>query len=189
MGSAARRKWRNPSGTRTYFAWRSMRSRCCDPAHAAWANYGGRGIAVCREWQEDYDAFVRDMGECPDGHTLDRIDCDGNYEPENCRWADWKCQANNKRTNHYLTHDGQTLTIAEWADRLGVARSTLSRRVNIYRMTPEQALTGSPMRARRCGTRQGYEKGCRCDECRAAHAARHRMLRAKRQAMIAEAAQ
>ena len=82
-----------------YNSWRAMRERCNSPKNKAWHNYGGRGITVCDEWV-DFEVFLRDMGEKPSKfHSVDRIDNDGNYEPSNCRWADAKTQANNKRNN------------------------------------------------------------------------------------------
>lgn len=159
----ARRKWDNPSATRTYYAWRNMRDRCRNPNSHAWHNYGERGIKVCRRWNESYDAFVEDMGLAPDGLTLDRIDVDGDYEPINCRWASWETQRNNKRTNVNITHGGKTQTTAQWADELGIGRDTLHRRLSVYGMDISKALTAGSLRpVRRCGTRQGYEKGCRC---------------------------
>lgn len=178
---ASRRKWANPAGTRTYYAWRSMRARCGNPKSAAWKNYGARGITVCERWVNDYDAFFADMGECPDGMSLDRIDPDAGYSPQNCRWAGWDVQSRNKRTNVYFDHNGERLTASDWADKLGIKRTTLFKRIRSYGMDAERALTAASLApARSCGTRQGYEKGCRCDECKAAHAARHRAMRAKR---------
>ena len=85
---------------REYNVWRMMRVRCTDPRHVGYANYGGRGIKVCAAWNDPvkgFKAFLRDVGRRPKGLTLDRIDPDGNYEPNNVRWATWKQQASNKR--------------------------------------------------------------------------------------------
>jgi hypothetical protein len=174
-------KWKNPSGTPTYFAWRSMRNRCMNPNNAAWKNYGGRGISVCERWNESYDAFVEDMGLRPEGLTLDRIDYDDNYRKENCRWVDWETQSNNRRNNVRIYHQGENLTIPQWGKKLGIDPSTIWRRFRVYGMSTEKVLSTKSLRKGWShGTRHGYVKGCRCDECRSAHAKLHREMRAKR---------
>lgn len=114
--------------SREYCAWKSMRSRCFTKSNARYRLYGGRGITVCKRWM-DFSSFFADMGPCPDGATLDRIDNDGNYEPGNVRWADAATQANNTSRNRKLTLNGETLSLAQWAMRLGCSTGALCNRL------------------------------------------------------------
>jgi hypothetical protein len=116
------------SQTRTYKVWDSMIRRCTLPHHAAYASYGGRGIDVCARWR-DYWNFLADMGEKQDGQSLDRIDNDRGYSPDNCRWTDRHTQSRNRRTNTNLTHEGQTMTIVEWAILTGIRDTTIHERL------------------------------------------------------------
>lgn len=121
---------------RLYKVWDGIKFRCNSPSCKNYKAYGGRGIKICPEWKTDYAAFRKWAYEngyddkAPKGQcTLDRIDVNGDYEPSNCRWANVVTQANNRRTNVYLTYNGEKKTIADWARVSGVPRKTLEHRV------------------------------------------------------------
>lgn len=115
--------------TPEYRSWRSMLRRCYHPSASQYGYYGGRGIQVCERWKKDFQAFLSDMGLKPSPtHTIERLDVNEHYRPGNCRWADRFEQARNKRTTRRLTLNGETLTIQQWAERLGVRTGTLSSR-------------------------------------------------------------
>lgn len=111
-------------------SYQAMIARCTDPNHPAFARYGGRGITICKRWREGFDNFLADMGEPAAGNSIDRIDNDGPYSPENCRWATDEDQNNNASRNRIITHDGMTLTLAQWSDRTGIPYVTLRWRLN-----------------------------------------------------------
>lgn len=112
--------------SREYLAWCGMLRRCRDTLTP---EYSGRGISVCKLW-ESFPHFLADMGECPSlEHSLDRIDVNGNYEPGNCRWGTPEEQANNRRSNRYLTLDGTTLSIAQWSRKTGIKSETIRGRI------------------------------------------------------------
>ena len=106
--------------SRAYVSWQNMRRRCYEVACAEYHNYGARGIKVCDRWRDLFENFYADMGDPPPGKSLDRIDVDGNYTPENCRWATAKEQANNKQNNRVIEYEGEELTIAQLAEKMGV---------------------------------------------------------------------
>jgi hypothetical protein len=160
-----------------------MRARCLNAAHIAFHNYGARGITVCERWA-DYDLFVLDMGFAPDGHSLDRIDNTQGYFAGNCKWSTVKEQLNNQRRNVRLTFDGRTMTASQWADEVGIAAGTLLKRINKYGCSVERALTNKKLKEWRHGTRHGYEKGCRCNECKLAHNKHHRDRRARKKTNV-----
>jgi len=99
--------------TGVYNSWRSMKERCTNPSHKAWHRYGGRGIEVCERWMK-FELFLKDMGNRPDGHTIDRIDCDKGYEPGNCRWVPEARQNCNKSNSRVVTLYGKTMCLADW---------------------------------------------------------------------------
>lgn len=115
--------------SREYRSWDMMKQRCLNPRNKRYPAYGGRGIQVCDRWQKSFIAFFEDMGSCPPGLTIDRIDNDGDYEPSNCRWATKFQQMNNQRKSRRLTFQGRTQTITQWARELGFKRGTVEARI------------------------------------------------------------
>lgn len=117
-----------------------MRQRCLNPQSRDYTRYGGRGIRICDRWN-DFALFLDDMGCRPSpDHSLDRIDNNGDYCPENCRWATDIEQANNKRINKYYEHDGRILTMKQWADEYGINYQALVDRLE-KGMSISEALT------------------------------------------------
>lgn len=114
----------------TYKIWAGMIQRCTNPSRPYYEHYGGRGITVCERWM-NFENFLADMGARPAGLTIDRIDNDGNYCPENCRWATPSEQVNNSRANKWITHNGITDTQTNWARRLGMAPESLKHRLKV----------------------------------------------------------
>ncbi len=113
-----------------YRAWQTMRLRCSNPSNKAYPNYGGRGIRVCERWQEDFLAFLEDMGRKPSPkHEIDRTNNDGHYEPGNCRWVLRKENDRNRRSNHLMTYRGQTKPLVVWCDELNLPATTISKRL------------------------------------------------------------
>ncbi len=120
----------NLSKTRTYKIWTGIKTRCNNPNRQKFAVYGGRGISICKEWNNSFEIFLKDMGDAPtEKHTLDRIDSNGNYEPGNCRWATMVTQQNNRTNNRLITHNGITHTLQEWANLRDIPRKTISNRI------------------------------------------------------------
>ena len=123
-----RSKTHGMTGTSTYNVWVSMVQRCHNPNAKDYQRYGGRGIFVCDEWQK-FDNFLSDVGERPEGKSLDRVDNEKGYSPENCRWADAQTQQRNKRNSRLVTHNGKTMTLADWAEANGINPITISARI------------------------------------------------------------
>ncbi len=127
-------------GTRTYIRWGGMIQRCYQPSASSYAYYGGRGIAVCDRWRESFAAFMEDLGECPEGHELDRIDTNKGYEPGNCAWATRMEQMKNIRRNKWIEAFGERRHLCDWARIYDIDPATLWNR--LYRgWAPERALT------------------------------------------------
>lgn len=139
------RKKHGYAGTPTYISWIEMRKRCYNPKVIRYPEYGARGIKVCDAWLNDFSAFLADMGEKPSRrHSLDRLDVNADYSPENCRWATPEEQAGNKRNTRYIALNGVTKTLMQWSKELGIPPKVIRQRLDRDGLTPEQAL--SPMR-------------------------------------------
>ncbi len=116
-----------------------MLSRCRNPNSDGYREYGGRGITVCERWLS-FENFLADMGERPPDTTIDRIDNDSGYEPDNCRWATRAQQANNTRRTRILDVGGERLTVPEWSARTGIPIQIIHGRLHIG-WTPERAVS------------------------------------------------
>lgn len=130
------------SKTLLYNKWSRMIQRCTNPNIERYKCYGGRGITVCKEWKrfEEFERWAIDNGY-NDNLSIDRIDVNKGYSPDNCRWATAKEQANNTTRNHYLTVRGETHTMSEWSDITGIPYTTIRARINRSHWDPERAVS------------------------------------------------
>lgn len=144
--------WRKTHGltkSKIYGVWKSMLRRCEKPNETGFKNYGGRGIKVCERWHI-FENFFADMGHAPEeGYTLDRINNDGNYCKENCKWSDWTEQHGNKRNSRYLTAFGKSQSLHAWAREYGCNARTLHNRVYRGRVPLEIALAAPVHKGRK----------------------------------------
>ena len=129
----------NGKRSRTYICWQQMLSRCRNPNDTSFSYYGGRGITVCELWFS-FENFLADIGESPEGLTIERVDNDGNYSKNNCIWASQYVQQNNRRNCIFATIDGRTQTLTQWARELGIKRHMIDYLIKRKDMTPEQAI-------------------------------------------------
>ena len=136
------------SKTKLHGIWNMMKQRCNNPNQAKYKNYGGRGIKVCDEWQNSFESFY--SWAMSNGYSeklsIDRIDVNGNYEPNNCRWVTNKVQSNNTRVNHCVEYNGESHTMTEWAEITGIKRETIRERLksgwNVKRALTEKPFIG-----------------------------------------------
>ena len=134
-------------GTRLYHIWNGMNARCNNPNSKDYRLYGARGISVCDEWKDSSKFFAWALNNgYNDSLTLDRIDCDKNYEPNNCRWISNSLQQTNKRNNHFIEFNGETHCISEWARITGIPKVTILLRIK-RGWTPVEALMIPPSHA------------------------------------------
>lgn len=131
------------TGTRLYKIWANMKRRCYSPKSQRYKHYGAKGIRVCDEWKNNFKNFAKWAYEngYTENLTLDRIDINKNYEPSNCRWATWKEQGQNTSRTHWITYNGETHSMSEWADILNINYKALVRRINQSKWSIEKAFT------------------------------------------------
>ncbi len=164
--------------TATYRTWGSMLQRATNHSNDRAADYVDRGITVCEEWKV-FENFLRDMGERPAGKTLDRIDNSKGYSPENCRWATAREQQNNTRRNRFLTINGETKTVAAWADECGIKPGTIYSRIARGWTGQDLLLAGTRAGFRRvksshpAARRKAYPSAVCCIDCQSLRERRH----------------
>lgn len=137
------------TGSPTYISWIEMRKRCYNPRVIRYPLYGAKGITVCDRWLNSFENFLADMGVKPTGFSLDRVDNNGNYCPENCRWADNKTQSNNKSTNVLIELEGRILNAQQWSEETGISAKVIRQRLHRDRLPPEQILKAVRKRGER----------------------------------------
>jgi len=128
------------SFTPTHYSWSGMKTRCLNKNSVDYENYGGRGIKICNEWLK-FDNFYEDMGERPEGKTLERVCNDGDYNKYNCVWATIQEQNDNRSVSLSLTFNDKTMTFKKWADSLGLKYDTLWKRIYVSGWSLDKALT------------------------------------------------
>ena len=128
------------SKTRLYKIWTGIRKRCLNPSSSRFEYYGGRGIRICSDWNDftNFKSWSEENGYS-DNLSIDRIDVNGNYTPENCRWADKTTQSNNTRTNHYLEYKGERRSMMDWCRKLDLSYYKIRSRINAYGWSVERA--------------------------------------------------
>ena len=119
--------------TKEYQTWKSIKQRCNNRNCYTYYKYGYVGIRVCTRWQESYENFLADMGRCPTGMSLGRVDNNGDYSPENCRWETVDQQVHNKSNNVWLEYNGERLIQRDWAERLGVSQAAIRKHLKLGR--------------------------------------------------------
>lgn len=128
------------SKTTEFNVWVGMNQRCHNPNNERYDQWGGRGITVCERWRNSFSNFYKDMGIRPKGLTLDRRDNNKGYSKDNCKWSTQKEQSNNRRSNVNITYNGETRTLKQWTEYLGLSYDKIVQRVRTLKWPPERAL-------------------------------------------------
>lgn len=131
--------------TKEWRAWNAMIRRCKYPSMERYSRYGGRGIIICNQWLNSFEAFFNDIGSAPSkSHSIDRTDNNGNYEPRNVRWATNSEQIRNSEKTRLITFNRCTMTIGDWSKKTGINRQTIQMRLDKYNWSIQKALTVKP---------------------------------------------
>lgn len=115
--------------TLSYHSWKGLKQRCLNEKDRGYHKYGGRGITVCERWRDSFEAFLEDMGEAPPGHSIERVDVNGHYEPGNCVWATATVQNRNTRRTQRFCYRGKTMSLPDLCEMVGKARPTVLARL------------------------------------------------------------
>lgn len=137
------------SYSKEFVSWTKAKDRCFNSKHPAFHKYGGSGITMCDKWKNSFEEFYSELGLCPRGHTIDRIDNNKGYEPGNCRWASKKTQSQNSVWPRVVTIAGVSKNISEWAAVYGISNSVIYNRLNKLMWPIEQAVTTPPRKLRK----------------------------------------
>ena len=131
----------NAIGTREYITWTNIKARCTNPNNSAYHNYGGRGITVCDKWLKSFENFYEDMGNCPKGFSIERINNDEGYNKSNCIWASSKTQSMNRRSNFIVNYKGEEKPLKQWCEDLNLEYKKVFARIKQLGWTIDKALS------------------------------------------------
>lgn len=131
----------NAIGTREYITWTNIKARCTNPNNSSYHNYGGRGITVCDKWLESFENFYEDMGNCPKGFSIERVNNDKGYNKNNCIWASSKTQSMNRRSNFIVNYKGEEKPLKQWCEDLNLEYKKVFARIRQLGWTIDKALS------------------------------------------------
>ena len=129
------------TGTKEYISWSNIKARCNNPNSQAYKNYGARGITISENWSNSFEEFYKDMGNCPEGFSIERIDNNEGYSKDNCIWASSKTQSMNRRSNFIVTYKGEEKPLKQWCEDLNLGYKKVFARIRQLGWTVDEALS------------------------------------------------